>query len=110
VIFGAILFQANGRALPLAAGFVGQADAREASGLVVDMIRQKKMAGRALLMAGPPGTGKTALALGIAQELGSKVLLTVFLCNLLFLFLLFIFFKLKKINVRDLWRSRNLFS
>ncbi|KAK6776595.1 hypothetical protein RDI58_027596 [Solanum bulbocastanum] len=37
------------------------------------MIRQKKMAGRALLLAGPPGTGKTALALGISQELGSKV-------------------------------------
>merc|ERR1712032_408218 len=29
--------------------------------------------GRALMMAGIPGTGKTALALGIAQELGSKV-------------------------------------
>ncbi|KAL8479594.1 hypothetical protein ACS0TY_026477 [Phlomoides rotata] len=37
------------------------------------MIRQKKMVGRALLLAGPPGTGKTALALGISQELGSKV-------------------------------------
>merc|ERR1711865_1366712 len=33
----------------------------------------KKMAGRALLLAGAPGTGKTALALGIAQELGTKV-------------------------------------
>ncbi|KAG5578136.1 hypothetical protein H5410_058270, partial [Solanum commersonii] len=63
----------NGTPLPLAAGFVGQAAAREAAGLVVDMIRQKKMAGRALLLAGPPGTGKTALALGISQELGSKV-------------------------------------
>jgi DNA helicase TIP49 (TBP-interacting protein) len=52
---------------------VGQAAAREASGLVVDMIRGKKMAGRALLLAGPPATGKTALALGISQELGSKV-------------------------------------
>lgn len=52
---------------------MGQASAREAAGLVVDMIRQKKMAGRALLFAGPPGTGKTALALGISQELGSKV-------------------------------------
>ncbi|RWW28867.1 hypothetical protein GW17_00006637 [Ensete ventricosum] len=47
--------------------------AREAAGIVVDMIRQKKMAGRALLLAGPPSTGKTALALGISQELGSKV-------------------------------------
>ncbi|KAG6538988.1 hypothetical protein ZIOFF_004140 [Zingiber officinale] len=37
------------------------------------MIRQKKMAGRALLLAGPPSTGKTALSLGISQELGSKV-------------------------------------
>ncbi|KAK4488170.1 hypothetical protein RD792_003912, partial [Penstemon davidsonii] len=63
----------DGKAIPLAAGFVGQAAAREAGGLVVDMIRQKKMAGRALLFAGPPGTGKTALALGISQELGSKV-------------------------------------
>lgn len=31
------------------------------------------MAGRALLMAGAPGTGKTALALAISQELGPKV-------------------------------------
>jgi RuvB-like protein 1 (pontin 52) len=31
------------------------------------------MAGRALLLAGAPGSGKTALALGIAQELGPKV-------------------------------------
>ncbi|KAE8705794.1 RuvB-like 1 [Hibiscus syriacus] len=67
------LVEASGNAIPLAAGFVGQAEAREAAGLVVDMIRQKKMAGRALLLAGPPGTGKTALALGISQELGSKV-------------------------------------
>ena len=57
----------------MSAGWVGQEQAREACGVVVDMIRQKKMAGRALLMAGAPGTGKTALALGIAQELGSKV-------------------------------------
>lgn len=75
--YSTIYVQVNGNAIPLAAGFVGQAQAREAGGLVVDMIRQKKMAGKALLFAGPPGTGKTALALGISQELGSKVILYV---------------------------------
>jgi len=62
-----------GCAVPVAAGLVGQERAREASGIVVELIRTKKMAGRALLLAGAPGTGKTALALGIAQELGPKV-------------------------------------
>ena len=42
----------DGAALPAAAGFVGQAPAREACGIVVDLIRAKKMAGRALLLAG----------------------------------------------------------
>ena len=63
----------DGDAAETAAGWIGQENAREACGVVVDMIREKKMAGRALLMTGAPGTGKTALALGIAQELGSKV-------------------------------------
>lgn len=63
----------DGTAAAVGAGFVGQEAAREACGIVVDMIKQKKMAGRALLLTGAPGTGKTALALGIAQELGSKV-------------------------------------
>ncbi|EPY19707.1 RuvB-like protein 1 (pontin 52) [Strigomonas culicis] len=63
----------DGTTKPNADGFVGQKEAREAAGIVVELIRSKKMAGRALLFAGPPGTGKTALALGISKELGPKV-------------------------------------
>jgi len=63
----------SGLASPIGSGLVGQEKAREACGVVVDLIRSKKMAGRALLLAGAPGTGKTALALGISQELGPKV-------------------------------------
>jgi RuvB-like protein 1 (pontin 52) len=63
-----------GRALDSsAAGLVGQDKAREACGLVVDLIRSKRMSGRALLLAGAPGSGKTALAMAVAQELGPKV-------------------------------------
>ncbi|CUI15633.1 Hypothetical protein, putative [Bodo saltans] len=65
--------ESDGRAKDNSSGFVGQKSAREAAGIVVELIRTKKMAGRALLFAGPPGTGKTALALGIAKELGPKV-------------------------------------
>ncbi|CDR99100.1 hypothetical protein, partial [Sporisorium scitamineum] len=63
----------DGNALPSAQGFVGQKAAREACGLVLDLIRMKKFAGKALLLAGGPGTGKTALALAVSQELGHKV-------------------------------------
>lgn len=55
------------------AGLVGQEQAREAAGVVVELIRQKKMAGRALLLAGGMGTGKTALAMAVCHELGTKV-------------------------------------
>ncbi|KAF9973967.1 RuvB-like protein 1 [Actinomortierella ambigua] len=70
---GGLGLREDGYAEPIAAGFVGQEQAREACGVVVDLIKSKKMSGRALLFAGAPGTGKTAIALAISQELGPKV-------------------------------------
>eukprot|EP01062_Namystynia_karyoxenos_P062694 TRINITY_DN55565_c0_g1_i1.p1 TRINITY_DN55565_c0_g1~~TRINITY_DN55565_c0_g1_i1.p1 ORF type:complete len:475 (+),score=188.76 TRINITY_DN55565_c0_g1_i1:96-1520(+) len=54
-------------------GMVGQLSARKAAGIVVQMIREGKIAGRAVLLAGAPGTGKTAIAMGMAQALGEDV-------------------------------------
>jgi len=38
----------------------------------LNLIREGKIAGRAVLIAGQPGTGKTAIARGIAKSLGTK--------------------------------------
>ncbi|XP_026472502.1 ruvB-like 2 isoform X1 [Ctenocephalides felis] len=51
-------------------GMVGQKTARRAAGLIVQMIKEGKIAGRAVLLAGQPGTGKTAIAMAMAQSLG----------------------------------------
>lgn len=79
-------------------GLVGQEKARKAAAVVLEMIKQGKIAGRAMLIAGPPrcvaaslcrgslrvdgcmltwcstcSTGKTAIAMGMAQSLGADV-------------------------------------
>lgn len=38
-------------------GMVGQTSARKAAGIILKMIKEGKIAGRAILIAGPPGTG-----------------------------------------------------
>merc|ERR1711970_310892 len=52
-------------------GMVGQCSARKSAGIILQMIRDGKIAGRAILIGGQPGTGKTAIAMGMAQALGS---------------------------------------
>ena len=54
-------------------GLVGQIKARKAAGLVVNMIKEGKLSGRAILMAGPSGTGKTAIAVGISKALSPQI-------------------------------------
>ncbi|KAF2581046.1 hypothetical protein F2Q68_00003812 [Brassica cretica] len=51
-------------------GMVGQVKARKAAGVILQMIKEGKIAGRAILIAGQPGTGKTAIAMGMAKSLG----------------------------------------
>ncbi|KAL7411971.1 TIP49 C-terminus-domain-containing protein [Mrakia frigida] len=60
-------------ALPSSEGMVGQASARKAAGLILKMVEEGRIAGRAILMAGPVGSGKTAIAMGMAQSLGPDV-------------------------------------
>ncbi len=48
-------------------GLVGQKEARRAAGLILSMIKEGKIAGRSVLIAGQPGTGKTAIAMAMAK-------------------------------------------
>jgi TBP-interacting protein len=63
----------NLKAVKVKDGMVGQGKAREAAGLVVQMIKEGKMSGKTVIFAGPPGTGKTAIAVAISRELGANV-------------------------------------
>jgi len=65
-------------------GMVGQAAARKAAGIVLKMITDGKIAGRAVLLAGQPGTGKTAIAMGIAQALGEDTPFTMMAASEIF--------------------------
>lgn len=59
---------------------VGQAHARKAAGVILQMIREGKIAGRAVLLAGQPGTGKTAIAMGMAKALGEETPFAMMVC------------------------------
>lgn len=52
---------------------VGQLKARKAAGLILRLVQAGQIAGRAVLIAGPPSTGKTAIAMGLSQSLGKDV-------------------------------------
>jgi len=58
-------------ARPISQGMVGQCTARKAAGVILQMIKDGCMAGRAIMIGGQPGTGKTAIAMGMAQALGT---------------------------------------
>ncbi|KAJ1397926.1 TIP49, C-terminal [Sesbania bispinosa] len=49
---------------------VGQVSTRKATSVILQMIKDEKIAGRAILTVGLPGTGKTAIAMGMAKSLG----------------------------------------
>ena len=65
-------------------GMVGQKDARRAAGVILQMIRDGKIAGRAVLIGGQPGTGKTAIAMGMAKALGEDTPFTMLAASELF--------------------------
>jgi RuvB-like protein 2 len=54
----------------IADGMVGQLKARRAAGIIVKMVQEGRIAGRAVLIAGEPGSGKTALAMAISKAIG----------------------------------------
>jgi len=60
---------------------VGQLQACESAGIIVRMIADGKVAGRAILIAGPSGTGKSPLAIGlsspVSRSMNTEEMLTV---------------------------------
>ena len=56
----------------------------QAAGVVTRMIAEGRIAGRAVLLAGQPGTGKTAIAMGMAQALGEDTPFTMMAASEIF--------------------------
>lgn len=48
------------------------------------MIKQGRIAGRAIMIAGQPGTGKTAIAMGMAKALGEDTPFTMLAASEIF--------------------------
>lgn len=69
-------------------GMVGQLASRRAAGVILEMIKDGRIASRAVLIAGQPGTGKTAIAMGKDDITG----LPVHSCRLLEAILIDVFF------------------
>jgi RuvB-like protein 2 len=65
-------------------GLVGQQLARRAAGVILSMIKEGKIAGRAILFAGQPGTGKTAIAMAMAKALGEETPFTMMAASEIF--------------------------
>lgn len=65
-------------------GMVGQLLARKAAGVILRLIKAGKISGRGVLLAGQPSTGKTAIAMGMAQALGEETPFTMMAASEIF--------------------------
>lgn len=59
--------------LKVSQGLVGQQLARKAAGIIIKIVQRGLIAGRAVLLTGQPGTGKTAIAIGMGKSIGDKI-------------------------------------